>query len=331
MRYLITGGAGFIGSHLADTLLEAGHQVTLLDDLSTGSMSNVDDRARFIHGSVLEPLLVDEQVADADVVVHLAAAVGVRLIIEKPLWSLLTNIRGAEVVLEAAHRYRRKVLMASTSEVYGKGGRSPFREDDDRVLGSSSISRWGYAVSKMVDEILADAYYRERGLPTVVVRLFNTVGPRQTGAYGMVLPRLVSQAVGGQDLTVYGDGMQSRSFCHVSDVVQAMLGLLADPRAEGGAFNVGSTERVTILELAQRVIEASGSSSGIRFVPYEEAYPQQMEDMRHRSPDISRVRSLIGWRPRHTLDDIITELVEHARRSTDGGSLASAAPGPGRE
>jgi nucleoside-diphosphate-sugar epimerase len=317
MRYLITGGAGFIGSHLAEALLARDDGVTILDNLSTGTRSNIaglEGRARFVQGSVLDSLLVEDLVAESDVVVHLAAAVGVRLVIDRPLASLLTNVRGSELVLEAAHRYRRKVLLASSSEVYGKNDRSPFREDDDRVLGSASVARWGYAVSKMADEVLASAYHRERGLPTIVVRLFNTVGPRQTAAYGMVLPTFVAQAVAGQDLTVHGDGRQSRCFCHVLDVVEGLRRLLEDPDAEGGTFNVGSTEEVTVEELARRVIRAAGSSSGIRFVPYDEAYEGGFEDMRRRVPDVSRIRDAVGWEPRRSLDDIIDELVIAARR-----------------
>jgi len=317
MRYLITGGAGFIGSHLAEVLLERGEDVTILDNLSTGQLANlegIEDRVSVQHGSVLDPLLVDELVANADIVVHLAAAVGVRLVVDRPLSSFITNIRGSELVLEAAHRYRRKVLLASTSEVYGKSNRVPFNEDDDSVYGSTAISRWGYAVSKRVDEILGFAYHRERDLPVVIVRLFNTVGPRQTGAYGMVIPRFVSQAVAGEPLTVYGDGRQSRCFCHVDDVVRALVGLLDEPAAQGEAFNVGSTEEVAILELAQRVLHRSASKTELKLVPYDQAFPQGFEDMQRRVPDISKIRSLTGWEPRIGLDQIIDELVEGASR-----------------
>ena len=314
-RYLVTGGAGFIGSHLTEALCQE-NQVTVLDNLSTGRLDNLDDfggRVRFVHGSVLDALLVDELVAEADVVVHLAASVGVKLIVERPLHSLLTNIKGSETVLEAAHRYRAKVLLASTSEVYGKSRGGAFSEDDDRLLGSNKVSRWGYSTSKAVDEILAFAYHRERGLPTVVVRLFNTVGPRQTGAYGMVLPRLVAQALAGEPLTVHGDGCQSRCFCHVSDVVSALQALLSEPRAEGEVFNVGSTEEVTMLELAQCVVEAAGSSSEIRLIPYEQAYGEGFEDMRRRVPNTARIRDLVGWKPRHGLDQIISEVIAESR------------------
>ena len=311
-RYLVTGGSGFIGSHLVESLVADGAQVTVLDNLSTGSRANLDavrDRVGFVQGSVLDGLLVDELVADVDVVVHLAAAVGVKLVIEQPLRSFVTNVRGTETVLEAAHRYRRKVLIASTSEIYGKNEHVPFSEEADRVLGPTTVWRWGYSTSKGVDELLAYAYHAERGLPTIVARLFNTTGPRQTGAYGMVLPRLVGQALAGEPLTVYGDGGQSRCFCHVADVVAALRGLLDEPRAEGRIFNVGSTEEVTIRELAERVIRISGSSSTIRLVPYGEAYEEGFEDMRRRVPDTTRIRETIGWTPRLALDDIIREMV----------------------
>lgn len=316
MRYLLTGGAGFIGSHLAEALVARGHEVTVLDNLSTGSTANlkaVEKDVRFLQGSILDPLLVDELVQNSDVVVHLAAAVGVKLIVEKPLHSLLTNIKGSEIVLEAAHRYRRKVLLASTSEIYGKNLKGPFKEEDDRVLGSPKVSRWAYSTSKAVDEILAYAYHRERGLPTIVIRLFNTAGPRQTGTYGMVLPRFVQQALAGEPLTVHGDGRQTRCFCHVADVIEAILGLLDEPRAEGDVFNVGSMEEVTILDVAERIIDHTGSSSTIEFVPYEKAYEYGYEDMRRRIPDISKIKGITGWEPRLNLDVIVSELVDEAK------------------
>jgi nucleoside-diphosphate-sugar epimerase len=312
MRYLVTGGAGFIGSHLCEALVDRGDEVVALDNISTGSVGNLSDvvdRVQLAHGSVLDPVLVDELVESSDVVVHLAAAVGVRLIVEHPLRSLLTNIKGSENVLEAAHRYRRKVLLTSTSEIYGKNEKGPFKEDDDRVLGSNKVSRWSYSTSKAVDEILAFAYHRERGLPTIVVRLFNTTGPRQTGAYGMVLPRFVQSALTGEPLLVHGDGLQSRCFCHVADVVRALLMLLESHEAEGDVFNVGSTEEVTILELAQRVISVTGSSSAVKIIPYGEAYEADFEDMRRRVPDITKIRSTIGWSPRLALDEIIKDVV----------------------
>jgi len=317
LRYLITGGAGFIGSHVTEALLTRGDDVTILDNLSTGAAANVAqvrDQVRLVHGSVLDPLLVDELTEDSEVVVHLAAAVGVRLVVEKPLRSFITNIKGTENVLEAAHRYRRKVLIASTSEVYGKSQGAAFHEDDDRLIGSNQVSRWGYSTSKSVDEVLAFAYHRERALPMVIVRLFNTTGPRQTGAYGMVLPRFAQQALSNEPVTVYGDGEQSRCFCHVHDVVRALVDLLDTPSAEGDVFNVGSTEEVTMLELAERVIAAAGSSSEIQLVPYDVAYERGFEDMRRRVPDISKIERTIGWRPERELDQIIKEVLEEMRR-----------------
>jgi len=314
-HYLVTGGAGFIGSHLVEGFLRDGHQVTVLDNLSTGSLANlaaVEDRIRFVHGSVLDSLLTDDVVSSVDIVVHLAASVGVRLVVERPLHSFITNIRGTEVVLEAAHRYRRKVLLASTSEVYGKTASVPFGEDDDRILGSTKVTRWGYSISKSVDEILAFAYYTERGLPTIVVRLFNTVGPRQSPAYGMVLPRFVTQAISGEPITVYGDGLQTRCFCHVHDVVQALRLLLNDERAHGDVFNIGSMHEVSMIKLAEMVGARAGSSAGYRLIPYEEAFPDGFEDMRRRVPDISRIRDLTGWEPERDLGTIVDELLTMA-------------------
>jgi UDP-glucose 4-epimerase len=313
VRYLVTGGAGFIGSHLAESLVADGAEVTVLDDLSTGSLENlssIGDRIRFAQGSILDGLMVDELVGRSDVVVHLAAAVGVKLVVEHPLRSFITNVRGTETVLEAAHRYRRKVLVASTSEIYGKNNDVPFAEDADRILGSVRVWRWGYSTSKAVDELLAYAYHVERGLPTIVVRLFNTTGPRQTGAYGMVLPRFVQQARAGQEVTVFGDGSQTRCFCHVADVLDAIRRLLDEPDAVGGVFNVGSTEEVSIRDLAERVVRMAASRSELRYIPYREAYAEGYEDMGRRVPDISRIEALTGWRPRRTLDDIIREMVE---------------------
>jgi UDP-glucose 4-epimerase len=261
---------------------------------------------------VLDELMVDELVYACDVVFHLSAAVGVKLIVEQPLRSFTTNIRGSEIVLEAAHRYRRRILLTSTSEIYGKNGGRPLAEDADRLLGSPTIARWAYSTAKAVDEILAYAYYRERGLPTTVVRLFNTVGPRQSPAYGMVIPRLVRQAVRGEPLTVYGDGRQTRCFCHVVDVVDGLLRLLDHPGAEGEVFNLGSTEEISIYDLARRIIDRAASPSPIQLVPYEEAYTEGFEDMRRRVPDISKVRAHTGWHPARNLDDILTETLREA-------------------
>jgi nucleoside-diphosphate-sugar epimerase len=324
VSYLITGGAGFIGSHLVDALVRRGDRVTLLDDLSTGQLENVehlsgDQRVTFVPGSVLDYPLVEKLAADADVIVHLAASVGVQLIVSHPLESLLNNVRGTEIVLDAAHRHGRKVLVASTSEIYGKNATGPLREDSDRILGSPFVSRWAYATSKAVDEIFAHEYWRQRGLPTVVVRLFNCAGPRQTGAYGMVLPRFVRQALGGEDLTVYGDGSQRRCFCHVADTVNALLRLLDTEDAVGDVFNVGALNETTILDLALLVLARTGSASAIRHLPYEEAYEPGFEDMERRLPDIGKISTLTGWRPTRSLNDIVNDVIGHEARSLESG------------
>jgi UDP-glucose 4-epimerase len=316
--YLITGGAGFIGSHLTEALLGRGDRVVVLDDLSTGRLQNLDGvgsdpRFRFVQGTVLDELCVDELVADCDVVVHLAAAVGVQLLLEEPLRCLTTNIRGSEVVIDAAHRHQRKVLVASTSEIYGKNGQGPLSENANRVLGSTTTARWAYSTAKAVDEILVYAYHRERGLAGLVVRLFNTVGPRQSPAYGMVIPRLVRQAVWGEPITVFGDGAQTRCFCHVRDVVPALMGLLDVPAAVGDVFNVGSQQEVSIQALAERVRELAGSDSKVAVVPYEEAYGSGFDDMRRRVPDTTKLRRLIDWSPTYTLDDILRDTIAEAR------------------
>jgi UDP-glucose 4-epimerase len=316
--YLITGGAGFIGSHLAEALLARGDSVIALDNLSTGRLQNLDgiggaSNFRFVQGSVLDELVVDELVHESDIVVHLAAAVGVQLLLAQPLRCLTTNIRGSEVVIEASHRYRRKVLIASTSEIYGKNGAGPLAEDADRILGSPSVARWAYSTAKAVDEVLAYAYHRERQLPAVVVRLFNTVGPRQSPAYGMVIPRLVRQAVAGDTMTVFGDGQQTRCFCHVYDVVDGMQRLLDEPAAVGDVFNLGSQQEISILALAERVKELAGSDSHLEIVPYEDAYGPGFADMRRRVPDTSKVRAVTGWTPSRSLDDILVETIAEAR------------------
>lgn len=328
MSYLITGGSGFIGSHLADALLARGDSVTVLDDLSTGRESNLarareHPGLRFVHGSVLDAPLVDELTRQCDVVAHLAAAVGVKLIVEQPLRSLTTNLRGSEIVFEAAHRYRRTVLLASTSEIYGKNYSGPLHETADRVLGSPAVARWAYSAAKGIDEVLANAYHCERGLPVIVVRLFNTVGPRQTGAYGMVVPRLVRQALADQPLTVHGNGRQSRCFTHVADVVEAMLRLLGHEGALGQTFNIGSPHEISIAELARLIVARCGSRSPVTFVPYEQAYPSGFEDTTRRVPDTSKLRSLVGWSPRFSLEDILRETIAEARTEmTAPGSLA---------
>jgi UDP-glucose 4-epimerase len=313
--YLITGGSGFVGSHLTDALLARGDAVMVLDNLSTGRLDNLRPHPdlRFVQGSVLDELVVDELVHQCDVVVHLAAAVGVKLIVEQPLRCLTTNIRGSEIVIEAAHRYRKKTLITSTSEIYGKNSSGPLHEEADRILGSPAVVRWAYSTAKAVDEILANAYHRERGLPTIVVRLFNTVGPRQSAAYGMVIPRLVEQAITGRPLTVFGDGTQTRCFAHVADVVDALLRLLDHERAVGQTFNIGSAEEISILELAKLVIEHTGSTSAVDVIPYHEAYQRGFEDMTRRVPDTTKLRELTGWQPRRTLDEILTEVVRKVR------------------
>jgi UDP-glucose 4-epimerase len=318
MSYLVTGGSGFIGSHLADALLASGNSVTILDNLSTGRESNLADsclhpRLRFLHGSVLDPVLVDELVSQCDVVVHLAAAVGVKLIVEQPLRSFTTNIRGTDMIFETAHRYRRKLMLASSSEIYGKNSSGPLHEESDRILGNPAVARWAYSAAKGVDEILANAYYRERGLPTIVVRLFNTVGPRQTGAYGMVIPRLVRQAICGEPLTVFGDGLQTRCFTHVADVVDAMILLLDTEAAVGQTFNIGSSHEISIMDLARLIIAECNSQSPIIFVPYDRAYTSGFEDMARRVPDCAKLRSLVDWSPRRSLTDILRETITEAR------------------
>ncbi|MFC4531700.1 NAD-dependent epimerase/dehydratase family protein [Sphaerisporangium dianthi] len=313
--YLITGGSGFVGSHLTDALLSRGDHVVILDNLSTGRLANLrpHPNLRFVQGSVLDELVVDELVHQCDIVVHLAAAVGVKLIVEQPLRSLTTNIRGSEIVIEAAHRYRRKILVTSTSEIYGKNSYGPLREDSDRILGSPAVVRWAYSTAKAVDEILANAYHKERGLPTIIVRLFNTVGPRQSPAYGMVIPRLVRQAINGDPLTVYGDGTQTRCFAHVADAVDALMRLLDNEAAIGQTFNVGSAYEISMLELAKLIIQRVGSTSGVDLIPYHEAYEQGFEDMTRRVPDTTKLRELTGWRPRRVLDGILDEIVAEAR------------------
>ena len=313
MRVLITGGAGFIGSHLTDLLLSQGDQVTVVDDLSTGRHDNIrqhlgDPRFEFILGSILNEALIDDAVRRSDAVVHLAAAVGVELIVGKPLESLATNIRGSEIVLEKCHKYGRKVLVASTSEIYGKNDSDLLTEEDDRILGSPLKTRWSYSEAKAIEEVLAYAYWREKGLPAVIVRLFNTVGPRQVGQYGMVVPRFVEQALAGRPLTIFGDGTQRRCFCHVSDVVAALQALLGSTEAEGQVFNVGAQEEISIRSLADKVLAVTGSSSDVVMIPYDEAYEHGFEDMPRRVPDTARIRGLIGWEPTRDLDMIIKDV-----------------------
>jgi len=318
MRVLITGGAGFIGSHLSEALLDASHQVLILDNLSTGSIDNIahlKGRAGFsyhIESVNNEPLLA-ELIDHADVVFHFAAAVGVRLIVEQPVHTIETNVHGTEVVLKHANKKKKLVFLASTSEVYGKSNDVPFREDSDLVLGPTGKHRWAYACSKAIDEFLALAYWKERKLPVVIVRFFNTVGPRQTGQYGMVIPNFVRQALAGEAITVFGDGTQSRSFTHVSDVVNALIALMNEPKAIGQVINIGNTEEVTITGLAERVRTLAHSNSPIRLIPYDEAYESGFEDMPRRLPDLSKIQQMIGYRPRFSLDDILVHVIEYFR------------------
>jgi len=316
VRYLVTGGAGFIGSHLVEALLAQGGEVAIVDDLSTGSAANVEPlkanpRFHYHIDSVMNGPLVAELVDGADVVFHLAAAVGVFLVVESPVRTIETNVRGTETVLHHAAKKKRKVLLASTSEVYGSTVSARFREDDDLVLGPPTQGRWSYACSKALDEFLALAYHRERGLPVVIARLFNTVGPRQTGRYGMVIPRFVAQALAGGPITVYGDGTQTRAFCHVSDTVRALVGLAADERAIGHVFNVGSDAEVTINALAERVRRLVNPQAEVVHMPYDEAYAPGFRDMLRRVPDIAKLRQFLSFEPTVTIDAIIESVRDH--------------------
>jgi UDP-glucose 4-epimerase len=319
MRYLITGGAGFIGSHLAEELLRQGHEVYVLDDLSTGSINNIKhlkthDRFHYVVDTVMNRPLTAELVDAVDVIYHLAAAVGVKLIVESPVRTIETNIQATEMILGLANKKKRPIFIASTSEVYGKSAEFPFREDNDLVMGATTKGRWSYACSKAIDEFLAIAYWKEKKLPTVVARLFNTVGPRQTGQYGMVVPSFVRQALSGQPITVYGDGKQQRCFCHVHDVVKGLIALMRKPEAYGQVFNVGNNQEISIHDLARQVREIAGSRSEIVFVPYEKAYEEGFEDMPRRVPDISKIQEFVGWQPTIALPQILSDVVEYYRR-----------------
>ena len=327
MRALVTGGAGFIGSHLAETLLARETEVTVLDDLSTGRRDNMlhlqnHPAFRFVQGSMLDVERVGEVMARCDEVYHLGAAVGVRLIFDHPVRTIETNVKGTEMILEAALRHGRKVFIASSSEVYGKDlpGHGTFRETDDIILGTSI--RWCYASSKALDEYLARAYFQEKGLPVVIGRYFNTVGPRQTGAYGMVVPRLVHQALTGRPLTIYGDGEQRRTFTWVGDAVRATIQLMETPAAVGEVFNIGSAEAITINDLARRILRLTGGHSSILHVPYEEVFAPGFEDARSRVPDISRLRQTIGYRPTLTLDEILERVIASTRQTMSGSAYA---------
>jgi UDP-glucose 4-epimerase len=315
MRYLITGGAGFIGSHLSEELLRRGHEVFVVDDLSTGSINNIrhlktHDRFHYTVDTCSNVQLMAELVDGCDIIYHLAAAVGVKLIVESPVRTIETNIRLTEIMLNLANKKKRPIFVASTSEVYGKSEQLPFKEDGDLVMGATNKGRWSYACSKAIDEFLAIAYWKERKLPTVVARLFNTVGPRQTGQYGMVVPNFVRQALTGKPITVFGDGKQSRCFTHVSDVVRALIGLMENESNYGNVFNIGNNNEITIGDLARQVREMCASKSEIVFIPYEKAYEHGFEDMPRRVPDVTKIGAAIGWKPTIALPQILTDVIE---------------------
>ncbi|HUU26463.1 MAG TPA: GDP-mannose 4,6-dehydratase [archaeon] len=320
MRALITGGAGFIGSHLSEKLLELGYRVTIIDDLSTGRMENIKHLTRnenftFAIENILNETVMDRLVCECDIIFHLAASVGVELIVSRPVEVIQTNILGTEMVLKIANRYKKKTLITSTSEIYGKSEKVPFKEDDDSLMGPTTRNRWSYACSKAVDEFLALAYYHEKKLPVVIARLFNTVGPRQTGRYGMVIPRLVAYALKGEIMPVYGDGFQSRCFTYVDDSLEYLVRLSQNSAAEGEIFNVGNCEEITILDLAKKIKKMVGSPSEIELVPYDEAYAAGFEDMRRRVPDISKVVSRTGYKPMYNLDTILQRVIEYVREA----------------
>lgn len=320
MRALITGGAGFVGSHLAERLLAEGHEVFVLDNLSTGSIDNIahlksDPKFHYTIEDVTNEPVLAELIDRADVVFHLAAAVGVKLIVEAPVHTIETNVHGTEVVLKHANKKKKLVVIASTSEVYGKSADVPFHEEADLVMGPTLKHRWAYACSKAIDEFLALAYWKEKKLPVIIIRLFNTVGPRQTGQYGMVIPNFVRQAMAGQPITVFGDGTQSRSFTYVGDVVDALAKLVQEPRAIGEVFNIGNPNEITIKGLAEKIRDMTGSSSAIQLIPYDEAYEKGFEDMPRRVPDITKIQSLIGFRPTVQLDEILARVIEHFRKT----------------
>lgn len=313
---LVTGGAGFIGSHVCEKLLQQHYKVIAIDNLSTGRLENIQHLRnqvdfQFVRESIDNTLVLDRLTSEADLVIHLAAAVGVKLIVDDPVHTIRTNINGTEAVLSAANRYGCKILLASSSEVYGKGLKVPFREEDDCLIGPTLHSRWAYATSKAIDEFLGLAYYRQYGLPVVVMRLFNIIGPRQTGQYGMVVPRFVRQALRGQALEVYGDGQQTRCFCDIADLVDAVLRLAIHPQAVGQVFNLGSDEEISIMQLAQRIIDLTGSTSTIQVIPYDQAYAPGFEDMLRRVPCLEKVNALIGYQPRYNLDDTLRRVIAY--------------------
>jgi UDP-glucose 4-epimerase len=330
MRVLITGGAGFIGSHLAERYLEAGHEVIIIDDLSTGSINNIEHikahpRLTYYVESIANRPLTAELVDMCETVYHLAAAVGVRLIVESPVRTIETNVNGTETILSLASKKRKRVIIASTSEVYGKRNKVPFREDDDLILGPPTKGRWSYACSKAIDEFLAIAYWREKRVPTTIARFFNTVGPRQTGRYGMVIPNLVSQALMDQDLTVFGDGLQSRCFTHVADAVRGLMGIAEHPEAVGQVYNIGNDAEISIMDLARRIKLLTGSRSSIVLVPYDSAYEEGFEDMARRLPDLSKIKTLIGYQARIGLDQILADVIEHQRATVRQRAVAAPA------
>jgi UDP-glucose 4-epimerase len=334
MRALITGGAGFIGSHLAETLLERGDRVTVVDDLSTGRFENIhpltaNPNFQAVIETITNETVMDRLVSECDILYHLAAAVGVELILKSPVHTIETNVMGTEIVLRTARRYRKKVLIASTSEIYGKSEGTPYREDDDRLLGPTTRSRWSYSASKALDEFLALAYHNEMGLPVVIFRLFNTIGPRQRGRYGMVVPRFVRQALAGEPISVYGDGQQSRCFCNVRDAVRAIAALAVTPACDGEVFNVGSTSEITILDLARQIKRKVGSRSEIVLVPYEEATAPGFEDMRRRVPDIGKIDAMLGWLPRISLDETLDEIIGYLRQTSQEADSITRQPMPG--
>jgi UDP-glucose 4-epimerase len=318
-KILVTGGAGFIGSHLCELLLNLGHQVVAIDNLSTGRLENIQHlrgqpNFQFVRETIDHALVLDRLTSEVQIVIHLAAAVGVQLIIQDPVHTIRTNVMGTEAVLDAANRYGCKVLLASTSEVYGKGVKVPFDEEDDRLMGSTSHNRWAYAASKTVDEFLGLAYHAQFGLPVVIMRLFNTIGPRQTGRYGMVVPRFVRQALQGEPLTIYGDGRQTRCFADVADVTGAIAQLAFHPQAPGQVFNIGSKEEISILELANKIITLAGSASVVQFIPYSEAYAPGFDDMRRRAPSIEKISRLIGYAPKYSLETTLQRVIDYERQ-----------------
>jgi UDP-glucose 4-epimerase len=333
MRVLITGGAGFIGSHLAERYLEKGHEVIILDDLSTGCIDNIRQirahpRLTYYVDSIGNRSLTAELVDMCEIIYHLAAAVGVRLIVESPVRTIETNVNGTETILSLASKKRKRVVIASTSEVYGKRDRVPFREDDDLILGPPTKGRWSYACSKAIDEFLAIAYWREKRVPTTIARFFNTVGPRQTGRYGMVIPNLVSQALIDEDLTVFGDGTQSRCFTHVADAIRGLIGITEHPEAVGQVYNIGNDAEISIMELARRIKLLTGSRSRIVLVPYDRAYEEGFEDMARRLPDLSKIKALIGYQPRIGLDQILTDVIEDRRAALRQQAVAAPVEQP---